>query len=112
MNKKAYIVHSEAPNVPIKIDSSLCKGCNRCVEVCRSDVLLPGPGKDAPPIVAFNEECWFCGCCVIECPIKGAITMEWPIHMRMGWKRKATEELFRLGMENHPPANTKPPIGY
>jgi NAD-dependent dihydropyrimidine dehydrogenase PreA subunit len=111
MNDKAYIAHSEAPNVPIKINASLCIGCNRCVEVCRADVLLPNVEKNSPPMVTYTEECWFCGCCVLECPIKGAIKMEWPINMRIGWKRKATGELFRLGMKNPPAPNTKPPVG-
>jgi hypothetical protein len=37
--------------------------------------------------------------------------VEYPLNQRVGWKRKATGEYFRIGMNNPPPANTRPPIG-
>lgn len=63
-----------------------------------------------PPIVLFPDECWFCGTCVEECPVEGAIRMEHPLNQKVGWKRKETGELFRLGMKNPPPPYTKPAI--
>jgi NADH-quinone oxidoreductase subunit F len=65
----------------------------------------------SPPIVLYPDECWFCGTCVEECPVKGAIRMEHPLNQRVGWKRKETGELFRMGMKNPPPPYTKPPVG-
>jgi len=64
-----------------------------------------------PPIVLYPDECWFCGTCVEECPAAGAIRMEHPLNQRVGWKRKETGELFRLGMKNPPPPYTRPPVG-
>ena len=99
------------PCQAIVIDPELCNGCNRCVEVCRTDVLVPNPEKRKPPIVLYPDECWFCGCCVADCPVPGAIKMEHPLNQRVGWKRKETGEYFRIGMKNPPPPNTRPPIG-
>ncbi len=65
----------------------------------------------SPPIVLYPDECWFCGTCVEECPVAGAIRMEHPLNQKVGWKRKETGELFRIGMKNPPPPYTKPPIG-
>jgi formate dehydrogenase major subunit len=63
------------------------------------------------PLAIYPDECWFCGCCVEHCPVPGAISMEFPVNQRVGWKRKDTGEYFRIGMKNPPPPNTKPPIG-
>jgi NAD-dependent dihydropyrimidine dehydrogenase PreA subunit len=64
----------------------------------------------APPIVLYPDECWFCGTCVEECPAPGAIRMEHPLNQRVGWKRKDTGQLFRVGMNNPPPPYTVPPM--
>jgi NADPH-dependent glutamate synthase beta subunit-like oxidoreductase len=64
-----------------------------------------------PPIVLYPDECWFCGTCVEECPVPGAIRMEHPLNQRVAWKRKDTGEMFRRGMKNLPPPNTRPPVG-
>ena len=64
-----------------------------------------------PPLVLYPDECWFCGTCVEECPVPGAIRMEHPLNQKVGWKRKATGELFRVGMKNPPPPNNRPPVG-
>jgi ferredoxin len=70
--------------------------------------MLPNLEKGKPPIVVYPDECWFCGDCVQACQ-NGAITMEYPMNQRVGWKRKATGEFFRIGMKNPPPPNTRPP---
>lgn len=98
------------PGKGVEINPELCTGCNMCVEVCRTDVLMPNPEKGKPPIVLYPDECWFGGCCVAHCPVSGAITMEQPLNQRAGWRRKATGEFFRIGMLNPPPPNTRPPI--
>jgi NAD-dependent dihydropyrimidine dehydrogenase PreA subunit len=112
MEKKAYMVPNPVtPGPVIIIDPNLCNGCNTCVDVCRSDVLVPNPKKGKSPIVLYPDECWFGGCCVSHCPVTGAIRMEHPLNQRVGWKRKETGEYFRIGMKNPPPPNTRPPVG-
>jgi len=108
----AYLVPNPAtPCRAIVIDPDLCIGCNGCVDVCRSDVLMPGSGKGEPPVLVYPDECWFCACCVEHCPKPGAIRMEHPLNQRIGWKRKATGECFRVGMKDPPPPNPRPPVG-
>jgi NAD-dependent dihydropyrimidine dehydrogenase PreA subunit len=111
MKKKAYMIPNPfAPSRAIKINPELCNGCNTCIEVCRTDVYVPNPEKGKPPIILYPDECWFCGCCVEHCPIPGANKMEHPLNQRIGWKRKETGELFRMGMHNPPPPNKRPPV--
>ena len=46
MERKAYLVAN--PMTPCKavvIDPEVCGGCNNCVEVCRTDVMVPNPEK-------------------------------------------------------------------
>jgi NAD-dependent dihydropyrimidine dehydrogenase PreA subunit len=112
MNCEAYMVPKPlTPNRAIDFDPEICNGCNQCVEICRSDVLMPNPEKKKPPIVLYPDECWYCGVCVLECNRPGAITMLHPLNQSISviWKRKATGESFRLGMPNPPPPNTRPP---
>jgi NAD-dependent dihydropyrimidine dehydrogenase PreA subunit len=112
MESKAYLVPNPmTPCRAIVIDPGLCTGCNQCVEVCRTDVLVPNPENGKPPIVLYPDECWFGGCCVAHCTVPGAIRMEYPLNQRVGWKRKETGEYFRIGMKNPPPPNTRPPVG-
>jgi len=111
MEETAFLVPNPAAACKaILINAELCTGCLDCVEVCRTDVLIPNPDKDKPPIVLYPDECWFRGSCVAHCPCPGAITMEHPLSQRVGWKRKETGEFFRIGMKNPPPPNPKPPV--
>jgi NAD-dependent dihydropyrimidine dehydrogenase PreA subunit len=112
MGNKAYIIPNPmTPNQCVIINSELCTGCNACVDACRTDVLIPNPQKGKPPILLYPDECWFGGCCVADCPVPGAITMQISTHQKVGWKRKDSGEFFRLGMKNPPPPNDRPPIG-
>lgn len=70
---------------PIVYDRDKCIGCNRCVDICQVDLLVPNPEKGKPPIVLFPDECWYCGCCVMECPKEGAITLRHPLMNRVHW---------------------------
>lgn len=107
----AFLVpNPTTPCQSIIFNSSLCLGCNACVDVCRSNVLVPNPEKDKPPICLYPDECWFCGCCVDDCPVEGAIRMEHPLNMRVGWVRKTTGEWFRIGMKDPPPPVTRPVV--
>ena len=112
MYNKAYMVPNPMmPNQIVSFDAEVCTGCNTCVDVCRLGVLVPNPEKGKSPIVLYPDECWFCGCCVGDCPVPGANMLLHPLNLRMGWKRKETGEHFRIGMKNPPPPNTKPPVG-
>lgn len=73
---------------PIIFDSSKCIGCNRCMEICQVDIFLPNPEKGKHPIVAYPGECWYCGCCVMECPVEDAIKLRHPLMNRVHWIEK------------------------
>lgn len=73
---------------PVLFNPDLCNGCNKCVEVCQVDILIPNPTKGRPPIVIYPGECWYGGCCVAECPSPGAITLNQPLMQRVRWKSK------------------------
>jgi len=112
MYGRAYMVPNPmTPNQAVFIDEDLCTSCGRCVDVCHSDVLVPDGEKGKPPVPLYPDECWFCGCCVAHCPVPGAIRVDYPLHQRIGWKRKETGEYFRIGMKDPPPPNTRPPVG-
>ena len=114
MTQKVYMTPNPAtPNNPIEFDERICNGCNRCVAICRTDVLMPHPGKDQPPIVLYADECWHCGCCVQECNRPGAIRLIHPLNQSVvvSWKRRATGKNYRLGMRKPPRSNTKLPSG-
>ena len=74
---KLNIIPSSAR--PILFNEELCIGCNNCVNVCQVDILVPNPEKGKTPIVAYPGECYYCGACVMVCPIKGAIELRHPI---------------------------------
>ncbi len=84
------------PNKPVLFNPKICNGCNRCVEVCPMDVLVPNPEKGKPPITVYSDECWYDGCCVLECPRSGAIQLNHPLMQRVRFKRKDTGEHMRV----------------
>ena len=88
MKKTFYIEIVSSIVNPIIINPKLCTGCNRCVESCQVDILIPNPIPKKNPIVIFPTECWYCGCCVMECPKPGAIKINPPLMNRVFWKRK------------------------
>lgn len=73
----------------IYINEDICDGCGMCVEVCMSDVFARNPKKGKPPLVRYPDECWFCGCCITDCPHgkEGAIKIMTPFQMRGSFKR-------------------------
>ena len=102
------------PSMPVIHDPKFCIGCNTCVTVCHQGIMVPNPRKGQPPIVVWPEECFACGVCVWFCPHgleARAITQNHPINQRVRWKRKATGEHFRIGMDNPPAPNMRPPVG-
>lgn len=84
------------PNRPVLFNLNICKGCNICVEICEMDVFVPNPEKGKPPIILYPDECWYCGNCVAECQLPGAIALNHPLMQRVRWKRKDTGEHFRV----------------
>jgi NAD-dependent dihydropyrimidine dehydrogenase PreA subunit len=100
-------------HVSIVRDEAVCIGCNTCVEACMNDVHVPNAVSGKPPITLHADDCWYCGSCVMECPLneEGAIKMVWPTQIDLQWKRKETGELYRIGMKNPPPPVKTPPIG-
>lgn len=64
---------------PLKYDAELCIGCNRCASVCQCDILLPSEAKGEHPLVMYPGECYYCGACVMVCPMPGAVRLVHPL---------------------------------
>ena len=80
MNDIEYkAVFTPSSTMPLHFDADKCIGCNRCVEACQIDVLLPASASGRTPVVTWPGECWYCGACVMECPVKGAISLRHPL---------------------------------
>jgi NAD-dependent dihydropyrimidine dehydrogenase PreA subunit len=95
--KKVYIMPNvSTPNRPVIFNPEICKGCNKCMEVCPMDVFVPNYEEGKSPVILHPEECWYCGSCVNECPFPGAISSNWPLMQRASWKSKVTGERFHV----------------
>lgn len=64
---------------PLKYDTRLCIGCNRCADVCQCDILLPSEKAGEHPVVMYPGECYYCGACVMACPKPGALRLVHPL---------------------------------
>ena len=62
----------------IIIDHGKCIACKRCYQICPTDV-FEFEENDRLLTVAYPEECWFCGACIYDCPVEGALNMELPL---------------------------------
>ena len=83
MNKVEYQARPISCSVkPLAFDASLCVGCNQCAAVCQVDILIPSPVKGEAPVVLYPGECYYCGSCVMACPVKGAIHLQHPLMNR------------------------------
>lgn len=60
----------------VRVDYHKCVGCKKCYTVCPMDVIQWDEKRELPEIT-YPEECWFCGCCWMECP-KRAIDITFP----------------------------------
>ncbi len=67
---------------PLLFDEELCIGCNRCMNVCQADIMIPAPEPGKHPVVLYPGECWYCGSCVMECPRPGAVRLQHPLMNR------------------------------
>lgn len=88
MRKKVYVIPEQGISDPITFNTDICDGCNRCVEVCQVDILIPSPEKGKPPLVLYPGECWYGGSCVEVCPKPGAIKLNSLPKNRVHWKQK------------------------
>lgn len=79
MNEKLSAVKVPSSARPICFDAEKCVGCNRCVNICQVDIFIPNPEKGKPPVVLYPGECYYCGSCVMACPISGAIMLSHPL---------------------------------
>ena len=64
--------------MPPVIDSSKCKACDQCADICSEDVFYDSKKKEVPR-VTYPEECWHCNACVEVCPVDGAIRLRIPL---------------------------------
>jgi len=87
MEKIPFVFRAVEPARPITFDAEICIGCNRCVNACPIDLMLPAE-SGRPPVAAYPDECWYCGSCVVECPT-GAIRLTHPMMNRAHWVAKA-----------------------
>jgi adenylylsulfate reductase subunit B len=62
--------------MPAKIDYSHCIGCKKCYDLCPIDVIT-WDEKNKKPVVTYEEECWHCGVCWMDCPTR-AIDITYP----------------------------------
>ena len=112
-NNEAYITPNHpGPTMAVGIDKKFCIGCNSCANICRTQTILPNPERGREPVVAYPDECWYCGCCVEACPT-GALEMRLPINQRVFFKDKETGRVFRIGGAETPPKSFfRPPYGW
>lgn len=88
MADRQFPIRAVEPARPLRFDKTKCTACNRCVNVCPIDLIAPAtPGE--VPVAAYPDECWYCGCCVMECPA-GAVEMEHPLMNRTHWVEKSS----------------------
>lgn len=112
MNDIYVFPNPTGPTSAVAIDEDLCIGCNSCASICRIQTILPNAVKGKPPVVAYPDECWYCGCCVEACPT-GALEMRLPINQRVMFKDKESGDIFRLGTKDAPPKTFfKAPYGW
>lgn len=112
MNDYYIVPNPTGPTSAVDIDEELCIGCNSCANICRIQTILPNPDKGKAPIVAYPDECWYCGCCVEACPT-GALQMRLPINQRILFKDRDNGQIFRIGTKDAPEKSFfKAPFGW
>ncbi len=51
----------------IEVDSGRCNGCGVCVDTCPCDCLRIDETTGIAAL-RYPDDCWYCGCCEIDCP--------------------------------------------
>lgn len=62
--------------MPAKIDYEKCTGCKKCYDLCPLDCFVWNKETKRPEM-AYEDECWHCGICWMDCP-KRAIEIIYP----------------------------------
>jgi adenylylsulfate reductase subunit B len=62
------------------INQDLCHCCGTCYDICPQDVF--GFREDEIPTVDYPDECWYCGACVLDCPVE-AVALRLPLQLRI-----------------------------
>ena len=78
-NKELFASEVPCSANTITYNKELFIGCNSCTNACPIDVLVPSEVKGQSPVVMYPGECIYCGACVMECPVEGAIHLEHPL---------------------------------
>ena len=60
----------------IQVNLEKCNGCGLCVEICPCDVFRL-EDKTGLAEGRYEEDCWYCGACEMDCPT-GAIIVNLP----------------------------------
>ena len=47
---KNFEIRQTPASVPLTFDSQKCIGCNRCLEACQMDLMIPGEEKGTHPL--------------------------------------------------------------
>jgi NAD-dependent dihydropyrimidine dehydrogenase PreA subunit len=71
--------------MPPEINYDKCIACGKCVDFCSEDVFF-GTTKGEKPVVRYPDVCYHCYCCVMECPVEGAIHLRIPMTMTVPYK--------------------------
>jgi NAD-dependent dihydropyrimidine dehydrogenase PreA subunit len=83
-----FVLRKVEPARPITINDR-CIGCMKCVDSCPIDIFMPSDEKGKAPIIAYPDECWYCGVCAMECPTD-AIQLTHPLINQPRWVAKDT----------------------
>jgi predicted Fe-Mo cluster-binding NifX family protein/ferredoxin len=54
----------------VKVIEKLCKGCERCLQVCPVDAIIMHKSK-----AIIKKNCVICGACIAECPVSAIQTI-------------------------------------
>lgn len=76
--------------MPPVINKDKCNKCEDrnaqvCVDACTEDVFF-GSKMGEFPVVTYPDECVHFNCCVLNCPIEGAISLRTPLTMMLLYK--------------------------
>lgn len=66
--------------MPPILESETCELCGICYDVCPQNVFAFE--NDNQVTVAYPDECWHCGACVLDCPVR-AIRLRLPLQMHI-----------------------------